>query len=151
MDGNTVPHGKGAKVKRQDMLVELVTDQINLIEQMIRDGDYQDVHTWLHPILLRELKLDYAEWTDAELENYYNDQLGVDTPSSPPLSSDDAQEKDQIYSQAEESERRSMPGLSSMDPASLSLLHPLGHAQSVGKMATKSPVSPNSQAAIHWY
>lgn len=76
---------------RHDMLVELVTDQINSIEQMIRDDEYQDVHTWLHPILLRELKLDYADWSDADLQSYYCDQLGVDMPSSPPLSSDDEQ------------------------------------------------------------
>lgn len=60
-------------------------------------------------------------------------------------------EEDQIYSQAEEGELRSMPGLSSMDPASLSLLHPLRNAPGLGKMATKSPVPSNSQAAIHWY
>lgn len=80
-------------MNRHDMLVELVTDQINSIEQMLRDDEYQDVHTWLHPILLRELKLDYADWSDDDLKSYYCDQLGVDIPSSPPLSSTDEEEE----------------------------------------------------------
>lgn len=68
---------------RHDMLIELVTDQINSIQQMLSDGDYQDVHNWLHPILLRELKLDCADFSDDDLKRYYGDRLGIDFPSGP--------------------------------------------------------------------
>ena len=81
---------------RHDMLVELVTDQINSIEQMIRDDEYDDVHHWLHPILLRKLKLDYADWSDDDLKNYYCDQLGVDIPEVPTLSSDDEETEELV-------------------------------------------------------
>lgn len=68
---------------RHDMLVELATDQINSIQQMLSDGDYEDVHNWLHPILLADLKLDVADFSDHDLKRYYCDRMGLDFPSSP--------------------------------------------------------------------
>jgi hypothetical protein len=68
---------------RHDMLVELATDQVNSIQQMLLDGDYEDVHNWLHPILLAELKLDVADFSDNDLKRFYADRMGLDFPSSP--------------------------------------------------------------------
>lgn len=82
-------------MNRHDMLVELVSDQINSIKQMIQDDEYDDVHNWLHPILLREMRIDCADLEDDDLKNYYCDTLGVDIPSSPPLSSEDEEEEEE--------------------------------------------------------
>lgn len=126
---------------RHDMLVELVTDQINSIEQMIRDDEYQDVHTWLHPILLRELKLDYADWSDDDLKSYYCDQLGVDIPSSPPLSSTDEEEEIDIEayfgksSSQETANRGSLPQPSGMERSSLPSVYSVSDAQSLAEVA----------------
>lgn len=65
-------------MSRHDMLVELASDQVNQIQQMILDGDYDDVHKWLHPILLANLKLEVADFEDKDLKRYYESQLGVD-------------------------------------------------------------------------
>lgn len=76
----------------------------------------------------------------------------VDTPRSPPLSSGDAQEKDdQIYSQAEEGELRSMPGPSGVDHFALSLLRSLRNATGLGEVAAESPVPSAGEAPVHWY
>lgn len=123
---------------RHDMLVELVTDQINSIEQMIRDDEYDDVHRWLHPILLRELKLDYAGWSDADLQSYYCDQLGVDIPSSPPLSSDDEQteiEKENAQTSWETSDHRSVSEPSGVECRSLSSVYPVSDAKGLAEVA----------------
>ena len=74
---------------RHDMLVELATDKVNQLEEMFREGEYDDIHRWLQPIFLAELKHDLAELSDDDLAAYYADQLGLDIPSSPPLSSSD--------------------------------------------------------------
>lgn len=123
---------------RHDMLVELATDQINSIEQMIRDGVYQDVHNWLHPILLRELKLDYADWSDTDLQDYYCDQLGVDIPSSPSLSStnEETQDVNQTETSKETSNHGSLSEPSRMERRSLSRVYPVSNAESLAEVAT---------------
>ena len=70
-------------ITRHDMLVEMATDRINQIEVMVRENEYDDLHRWLHPIILAELKLDMAELSDDDFRRHYCDQLGVDFPSSP--------------------------------------------------------------------
>lgn len=129
-------------MNRHDMFVELVTDQINSIEQMIRDDEYGDVHHWLHPILLRELKLDYADWTDEQLQDYYNDQLGVDTPSSPPLSSTDEEETEELIEACfgkdlsqETANSRAVPQPSEMERRSLSSIYPVSDAKGLAEVA----------------
>ena len=123
---------------RHDMLVELVTDQINSIEQMIRDDEYDDVHRWLHPILLRELKLDYADWSDADLQSYYCDQLGVDIPSSPPLSSDDEQtevEKENAQASWETPNNGSLPEPPGVERSTVSGVYPVSDEKSLAEVA----------------
>ena len=123
---------------RHDMLVELVTDQINSIEQMIRDDEYNDVHRWLHPILLRELKLDYADWSDTDLQSYYCDQLGVDIPSSPPLSSNDEQteiEKENAQASWETPNNGSLPELSGMDSSTVPSFYSVSDAKGLAEVA----------------
>lgn len=125
-------------MNRHDMLVELVSDQINSIEQMIRDDEYQDVHTWLHPILLRELKLDYADWSDDELQSYYCDQLGVDIPSAPSLSSDDEQtevEKENAEASWEAPDNGSLPEPPRVERRSLSSVYPVSDAKGLAEVA----------------
>jgi hypothetical protein len=124
---------------RHDMLVELVSDQINSIEQMIRDDEYQDVHNWLHPILLRELKLDYADWSDADLQSYYCDQLGVDIPSSPPLSSNDEQtdfEKENAQASWETPDHGSVPVTPGVDSSTLPGVYTISDEKGVAEMAS---------------
>ena len=124
---------------RHDMLVELVTDQINSIEQMIRDDEYDDVHRWLHPILLRELKLDYADWSDADLQSYYCDQLGVDIPSSPPLSSDDEQtevEKENAQASWKTSDHRSVSEPPRVECSTLPDVYTIRDEKGVAEMAS---------------
>jgi hypothetical protein len=134
---------------RHDMLVELVSDQISSMEQMLRDDEYANVHTWLHPILLRELKMDSADWNDDELQQYYCDQLGVDIPSSPPLSSDDAQDqssfqvsfpkkvisKEAYQARLETLGNRTLPISSGMERRSLSSIYPVSNAQGMAEVA----------------
>jgi len=124
---------------RHDMLVELVTDQINSIEQMIRDDEYNDVHRWLHPILLRELKLDYADWSDTDLQSYYCDQLGVDIPSSPPLSSNDEQteiEKENAQASWETSDNRTVSEPPRMERSTLPDVYTISDEKGVAEMAS---------------
>lgn len=126
-------------MNRHDMLVELVSDQINSIEQMIRDDEYQDVHTWLHPILLRELKLDYADWSDDDLKSYYCDQLGVDIPSAPSLSSDDEQteiEKENAQASWETSNNGPLPEPPGVECGTLPSFYQISHEKSMAEMAT---------------
>lgn len=127
---------------RHDMLVELVTDQINSIEQMFRDDEYDDVHRWLHPILLRELKLDYADWSDDDLQSYYCDQLGVDIPSSPPLSSSDDKTEELVEAcfgkdpSQKASSNGTVSGTPSMERSSLSSIYSIRNEKSVAEVAS---------------
>lgn len=152
------------KTTRHDMLVELVTDQINSIEQMIRDDEYQDVHTWLHPILFRELKLDYADWSDDDLETYYCDRLGVDIPSSPPLSSE---ERAQRWSKANAQERKeqeeeeltseetpnhgTVPQPSRMECSPVSGVYQVRNAESMAEVATALRSFTQSEKAVQGF
>ena len=68
---------------RHDMFVELATDRVNQLYDMIREGEHEDIHRWLQPIFLAELKLDLAELSDEDLKAYYAGQLGVDFPNAP--------------------------------------------------------------------
>lgn len=74
---------------RHDMLVELASDQVSMIRDLVYQEEYEELHTWLQPLLLQQLKLDFADFSDDDLQRHYCDQLGVDIPSSPPLSSPD--------------------------------------------------------------
>lgn len=76
---------------RHDMLVELATDRVNQVQDLLNESRYDEVHEWLWPIFYQQLKQELAEMSDDDLEAHYADQLGVDIPSSPPLSSDDVQ------------------------------------------------------------
>jgi hypothetical protein len=140
---------------RHDMLVELVTDQINSIEQMIRDDEYQDVHNWLHPILLRELKLDYADWSDAELQDYYCDQLGVDIPSSPSLSSTDEEEEVDIEAyfgkspSQETANRGSLPEPSGVERSKVSDVHSICDEKGVAEMAATLRGIVSREETVH--
>lgn len=150
------------KITRHDMLVELASDQVNQVQQLLDEHNYESVHSWLQPMFLRNLQIALADMSDDDLETHYCDQLGVDIPSGPPLSSEErakrwsaanVQEKDtdQIYSQAEESERRSVSITPSVDTIPLSLLHSIRNATSVGEVATEGPVPSESEAPVHWY
>lgn len=70
-------------ISRHDMFVELATDKVNQLEEMFRNGEYEDIHRWLQPIFLLDLQIDLADLTDNELKAYYADQLGVDFPNAP--------------------------------------------------------------------
>jgi hypothetical protein len=125
---------------RHDMLVELVTDQINSIEQMIRDDEYTDVHNWLHPILLREMKLECADLEDDDLKRHYCDQLGVDIPSSPPLSSADAQDQSSFQAPSskkeETSNNRTLRSTPRMECSTLPGVYTIRNEKSMAEMAS---------------
>jgi hypothetical protein len=136
-------------MNRHDMFVELASDQVNQVQQLILENSYESVHSWLHPIFLEKVKIALADFSDTDLEAYYSSQMGVDMPSSPPLSSSDGQEE--IRPQAQESECGSVSISSSMDDLTLSLLHTLRNAKSLGEVAPESPMPAEIQASVHWY
>jgi hypothetical protein len=145
-------------MSRHDMLVELASDKVNLVKEMVRELEYRDLHHWLQPIFLEQLKYEFGDLSDDDLKHYYCDQMGVDIPEDPPLSSTDAEEE--IHSQAEEAEiglaaekakLGSMPDASGVDHFALSLLHPIRYATRLGEMAPKSPVPTTVEASLPWY
>lgn len=142
---------------RHDMLVELVTDQINSIEQMIRDDEYDDVHRWLHPILLRELKLDYADWSDDDLQRYYCDQLGVDIPSSPSLSSDDEETEELIEAcfgkdpSQKTSGNGTVPCPSPVECGPLSGVYQVSNAEGMAEVATALRCFTQSEKTVQGF
>jgi hypothetical protein len=136
---------------RHDMFVELATDKINQIEQMIREDEYDDLHRWLHPIMLVNLQLELADLNDVDLQSFYCDQLGVDIPEVPPLSSNDGQEKDtdEVLSQAEEKESRSMSGTSGVDSSTLSSVYSISDEKGVAEMAAALRSIACREKALH--
>lgn len=70
-------------MSRHDMFVELATDQVNQVQQLLDEGRYDEVHAWLQPIFLKILHNDFAELNDDDLEAHYRDQMGVDIPDVP--------------------------------------------------------------------
>jgi hypothetical protein len=124
------------RITRHDMLVELASDQVNQVQQLLDENSYESVHSWLHPIFLNTVKTALADMSDDDLETYYCDQLGVDMPSSSSLSSED--EEEEILSQAEEKEaanRRAMPQPSEMERRSLSSVYPVSDAKGLAEVA----------------
>lgn len=85
-------------MSRHDMFVELATDQVNQVQELLDEGRYKEVHDWLWPIFYKILKQDFAELSDDDLEAHYADQMGVDIPSSSPLSFADEEEEVDIES-----------------------------------------------------
>lgn len=67
---------------RHDMFVELATDQVNQVQQLLDEGRYREVHEWLQPIFLKILHEDFAEHSDEDLKDHYCDQMGVDIPDT---------------------------------------------------------------------
>lgn len=70
-------------MQRHDMFVELATDQVNQVQQLLDEGRYDEVHAWLQPIFLEILHVDFAELNDEDLKAHYCDQMGVDIPDVP--------------------------------------------------------------------
>lgn len=149
-------------MSRSDMLVELATELVNQIVEMVKCDEYKDVHTRLQPIFLAELALDLAHLDDHDFARYYNMTMGVDTPSSPPLSSEaraeqwsaaNAQEKTslQVLDEAIEACQRHVSEPSGVDDLTVSLLHTLRDAKSLGEVAPESAVPAEIQASVHWY
>jgi hypothetical protein len=123
---------------RHDMLVELASDQINQIEQMFRDDEYQDVHHWLHPIFVRELMIQFGDFSDADLQTHYCDQLGVDIPNSSPLSSDDEQtevEKENAQTSWETPNNGSLPEPSGVDSSTVPSIYSVSDAKGLAEVA----------------
>jgi hypothetical protein len=46
---------------------------------------------------------------------------------------------------------RALPVVPDMEQCPVSVIHQISDAKGLGKMATKSPVPPGSEASIHWY
>lgn len=138
---------------RHDMLVELASDQVSQVQELFDENDYASVHSWLQPLFLRELYIALADMSDDDLQAHYCDQMGVDIPSSPPLSLANAKETDtdEVLSQAEESERRSMPSSSELDNLAVSLIHSICNAPRVGKVAAKGTIPSAGETPVHWY
>ena len=62
---------------RHDMFVELASDNVSTVQQLILNGEYGKVHEWLQPLFIRSLREDCAEMCDDDLAWYYEEQLGV--------------------------------------------------------------------------
>jgi len=157
-------------VNRSDMLVELASDQVNQVQQLLEEDDYASVHSWLQPLFLEQLKLSTADMQDDNLEAYYCTQMGVDRPSSPPLSSEERAERWRTANAKEKAQQedsdedrhdpkgyaeaeayyRSLPVVPDMEHEPVSIVHQISDAKGLGKMATPSPVPPGSEASLHW-
>lgn len=70
-------------MNRFDMLSELASEQINQLIDMAVEGDHEAIHSWLHPLLLADLQLDFATLSDKDFAEYYSAQMGVDLPQEP--------------------------------------------------------------------
>lgn len=140
-------------MNRHDMLVELASDQVNQIEHMIREDQYEDVHLWLHPILLNQLKLELGGFSDEDVKRHYCDQMGVDMPDDPPLSSADGQEKvsPEAFYPSPEGKFGSLSESSHLDNLAVSLIHSICNAPRMGEVAAKSPVPTTFEASLPWY
>lgn len=68
---------------RFDMLTELASDQVNIVQDWIREERYEEVHNWLQPIFMDILRLEFADLDDEGLKKHYADQMGVDIPDVP--------------------------------------------------------------------
>ena len=140
-------------MNRHDMFVELASDKVNLVEEMVREREYSYLHHWLQPFFLKQLKYEFADLSDDELKRYYCDQMGVDIPEDPPLSSADAEKETAFEAQyqAEKAKLGSVPSASSVDHFALPLLHPISYATGLGEVAPKSPVPTTVKASLSWY
>lgn len=67
-------------MSRHDMFVELASDQVSQVQDLIDQGRYEEVHSWLQPLFLEVLRKDFAEFSDDDLTSHYYDQLGVELP-----------------------------------------------------------------------
>lgn len=127
---------------RHDMFVELATDQVNQVQQLLDEGRYREVHDWLWPIFYKNLKQELAEMSDDDLESHYADQMGVDIPSSPSLSSTDEEEEVDIEAYFGESPPKETSGngtVSRSPPVEhgpLPDFRPISYAEGVAALAT---------------
>ena len=128
---------------RHDIFVELATDQVNQVQELLDEDRYREVHEWLWPIFYKILKQELAELSDDDLEAHYADQLGVDIPSSPPLSSDDEETEEELveacFGKASTQETPNGGSVSCTPPVEhgpLPGLHPQCNAEGMAKVAT---------------
>ena len=68
-------------MSRHNMFIELATDQVNQVQQLLDEGRYQEVHDLLQPIFLEIVRADFAEFNDEDLKAHYAEQMGIDLPN----------------------------------------------------------------------
>lgn len=127
---------------RHDMFVELATDQVNQVQKLLDEGRYREVHDWLWPIFYKILKQELAELSDNNLKTYYANQMGVNIPSSPPLSSDDEETEEDLVEACfgkapseKASGSGSVPCTPPVEHGPLSDVRPLRYEEGVAQMA----------------
>lgn len=140
---------------RHDMFVELATDQVNQVQQLLDEGRYREVHDWLWPIFYKNLKQELAEMSDDDLESHYADQMGVDIPSSPSLSSTDEEEEVDIEAyfgkspSQETANRGSLPEPSGMERSKVSDVHSICDEKGMAEMAATLRGIVSREETVH--
>lgn len=68
---------EGNKQNRHDMIVEIVSNMITDIEQLVVKGDREELEAWLAPLLHASVADEYKNEDDSALADLYERQLGV--------------------------------------------------------------------------
>lgn len=65
------------KMQRHDMLVEMTSEMINVIEDLAAQGNRADLEAWIAPILLDYYSRQWSNESDEFVADQYEQEIGT--------------------------------------------------------------------------